>query len=259
VSVHLAPQPIVARVALGGPGEASSATLARELDVARHLSAVAVPAVRPTSDPPPGPHGHGEATLSLWDLAPIGPGAPTEAEVAAAYRELHRGLASFRGELPTFWEATHECGARLARPSGLPGLRPMDRIFLKDRHAELATRAAELDLRLVPLHGDPHRGNLLPTATGLLWADFESVCLGPLEWDLACLPEGAEAAFPSVDARLLSLLRDLRSACVAVWCSADPDPEPQAREAAARHLGRLRARARGHGPGSSGAAREGWR
>ena len=47
--------------------------------------------------------------------------------------------------------------------------------------------------------------------------DFESVCSGPLEWDLSAMPCIGAGIF-SVDIDVLALLRRLRSLCVAVWC-----------------------------------------
>jgi len=38
---------------------------------------------------------------------------------------------------------------------------------------------------LVPCHGDAHIGNLLPTAEGWLWTDFEDASLMPAHWDMA--------------------------------------------------------------------------
>lgn len=37
------------------------------------------------------------------------------------------------------------------------------------------------------VHGDSHPGNVLWTADGPLWSDWEDAHLAPLEWDLACL------------------------------------------------------------------------
>ena len=37
------------------------------------------------------------------------------------------------------------------------------------------------------VHGDSHPGNVLWTAGGPLWSDWEDAHLAPLEWDLACL------------------------------------------------------------------------
>jgi len=44
---------------------------------------------------------------------------------------------------------------------------------------------AELAGSLIRLHGEPHDGNRISTAAGIRWIDFESCCVGPLEWDLA--------------------------------------------------------------------------
>jgi hypothetical protein len=41
------------------------------------------------------------------------------------------------------------------------------------------------------VHGDSHPGNVLWTADGPLWGDWEDAHLAPLEWDLACLVASA--------------------------------------------------------------------
>jgi len=69
-----------------------------------------------------------------------------------------------------------------------------------------------------PLHGEAHDRNLLSTPDGLRWIDLEGACVGPLEWDLAFLPEEAVGVFPEADTELLGLLRTLNSARVATWC-----------------------------------------
>lgn len=38
------------------------------------------------------------------------------------------------------------------------------------------------------LHGEPHPGNVLATADGLLFVGFETCCRGPVEFDLAQEP-----------------------------------------------------------------------
>jgi thiamine kinase-like enzyme len=39
-----------------------------------------------------------------------------------------------------------------------------------------------------PLHGASHPGNLVAVrGGGIVWIDFEDVCLGPVEWDLATI------------------------------------------------------------------------
>lgn len=68
------------------------------------------------------------------------------------------------------------------------------------------------------LHGEPHDGNRLVTPFGIRWIDLESVCRGPVEWDLAFLPALARESFADVDDDLLGLLTSLNSARVATWC-----------------------------------------
>jgi hypothetical protein len=75
------------------------------------------------------------------------------------------------------------------------------------------------------LHGEPHDGNRIKTNTGLRWIDFESCCVGPLEWDLAFQPESVVQLFPETDSSLLVLLRSLNSARVATWCLQSHHPE----------------------------------
>jgi hypothetical protein len=74
--------------------------------------------------------------------------------------------------------------------------------------------------------------------------DFESVCSGPVEWDLSALP-GVGAGVFSVDADLLALLRRLRSLCVAVWCWSRSRRSTALDRAARTHSGLLRLGAQG--------------
>ncbi|HLK23676.1 MAG TPA: phosphotransferase, partial [Caulobacteraceae bacterium] len=90
-----------------------------------------------------------------------------------------------------------------------------------------------------PLHGDAHPGNVMVTPAGAIWADLETACLGPLEWELTSLPPAAHAAFRPLDRDLFRRLGLLRSLTVAVWCWADVDRSPEIREAAEYHLRRL--------------------
>jgi Phosphotransferase enzyme family len=95
-----------------------------------------------------------------------------------------------------------------------------------------------------PLHGEPHDANLLVTPDGLRWVDLEATCVGPLEWDLAFLPDGALEVFADVDHELLELLRTLNSARVATWCWARADHEVMRRHGEF-HLDQVRRASRG--------------
>jgi aminoglycoside phosphotransferase (APT) family kinase protein len=94
-----------------------------------------------------------------------------------------------------------------------------DRDMLVAAHDELVAELAKRDFAETVLHGDAHLGNVCFTTGGPLWLDFEDVCIGPREWDIARF--GEAHAFDRVDRRLLELLAVLRSFCVATWCWAD--------------------------------------
>lgn len=64
-----------------------------------------------------------------------------------------------------------------------------------------------------PLHGDAHTGNVLNTKAGPRWLDFEDVCSGPVEWDLASqtiTPHIVDAYPGALEAARLGHCRSLR-------------------------------------------------
>ena len=91
------------------------------------------------------------------------------------------------------------------------------------------------------LHGEPHPGNLLNTADGPLFIDFETCCRGPIEFDIAHLPDEASVHYPDVDHALLQHCRRLVLAMVAAWRWDVRDEFPNGRRAAVQILGLLRA------------------
>jgi hypothetical protein len=67
------------------------------------------------------------------------------------------------------------------------------------------------------LHGEPHPGNVLSTKNGPLFIDLETCCRGPVEFDLAHVPEAVCEHYPNVDQGLLHDCRQLVLAMVAAW------------------------------------------
>lgn len=244
-NIHLVPFPVVARVAAPRVGQGASTALSAELSVAEHLARADAPIVAPTIDIPPGPHLEANETMTLWQFVAHRPAEESDGSVAAeGLREIHSALGSYLGRLPSFELALDACRRLLQQETGLPALARPDKHFLLAEHDRLRRLLAAAVMAPLAIHGDPHLGNALMTPRGPRWTDWESVCLGPLEWDLACLPETALAMVPAVNAELLAVLRDLRSVCVAVWCWAEPDRAPEKRQAAEYHLRRLRKRSR---------------
>jgi hypothetical protein len=243
-NIHLLPFAIVARVSQIATSDTILA-LARELAIAHHLADAGTPTVTPTPDVPPGPYVDQGMALTLWQYESHAYATDDDAAAAAtALQAVHRSLATYAGELPSFTKAIDSCRRSLEDAATLPALSSADRAFLCTEHDRLRALLASFVVSPRALHGDPHLGNLLMTSSGPRWADWESACIGPLEWDLSCLPDATLDVFGDVDGELLALVRDLRSVCVAVWCWADPDRAPEKREAAEFHLQRLRDRPR---------------
>jgi aminoglycoside/choline kinase family phosphotransferase len=216
--VWLRPYAVIAKV---GKRNHSAASLVREHEVANFLAgngaAVAPPieGVAPTRDDDTG------FMVSLWERLDNDPeSAPSPREVAASLRELHRTLMRFEGELPSFEASLDLARTALWDDDQMRALSVSDRSMLRLAFDRLLAEVRARRVVVRPLHGEAHDRNVLVTPQGLRWIDFEGACMGPLEWDLAFLPEQAVDAFPEADTQLLSQLRTLNSARVATWCFA---------------------------------------
>jgi Ser/Thr protein kinase RdoA (MazF antagonist) len=240
--VHLAPLALVAKVCTVSRRPAGPAALAAEMDIALHLARSGAPIALPSPELPATVHEDGDHALTFWRYEHHDPQLAVDGEVAGrALRECHRALDTYGGRRPSFLDRqVARPGRLLADPRALPELPGPDRAFLDDQLHRLMAELHRRRLTWRLLHGDPHRGNLLVGRRHCLMIDFESVCTGPVEWDLSALPGGGAGLFPDADRDLLALLRQLRSLCVAVWCSMHAARAPDLRRAAAMHLGLLR-------------------
>jgi Ser/Thr protein kinase RdoA (MazF antagonist) len=209
------PNPVIAKV---GTREESAEDLVREHEVASALAAVGAPAARPLAETPPVRDPTTGFVVTLWHRLEHDPSGHAPAPlVGRSLRRLHDALAACNLRLQSFRESFERARAALSDDRRLPAIDPVDRAFLR---AAIDDLVAELDRRPHrerALHGEPHQGNYLRTPAGVRWIDFESACRGPLEWDLAFLPEDAWGVFGEVDLRLLQLLRMLNSARSATW------------------------------------------
>jgi Ser/Thr protein kinase RdoA (MazF antagonist) len=68
-----------------------------------------------------------------------------------------------------------------------PLLDAKQRSWMTDLHDRVSERIVALGLPSQPIHGDAHPGNVLVTAEGATWTDFEEGGRWPVEWDLACI------------------------------------------------------------------------
>lgn len=238
--VRLAPTSIVAKVRTSHFRDARLESQERELAVAAHLAAHGAPVVSPSRDLPPGPHRWQDLTLTLWQYVEPAPGAPLpSAAVAAAMRIVHEALTGFDGRLPPFTLELDDA-RRLLQPHRSPALAPDDRRFLLGLVSELEAAVPTHATAVRPLHGSPHAANWIAGVEGPVLLDFETACVGPIEWDLAALGDDELAWWPNADRELIATLCRMRSVCVAAKCWVSPERAPEVREAAHVHLRLLR-------------------
>jgi aminoglycoside phosphotransferase (APT) family kinase protein len=231
-------------VARTGPSDPTSlAADTRELAVSRYLLERGAPVVGPVEAMGLEPIVEEGVAVTLWPRVEHRTADYDDAEAVAdaahALHRVHERFADYPAPLPSYFERIEECGRLLRDADALPALAVADRTFLLGVFERSLGQLSGVSTRTAPIHGDAHMGNVFFTAKGPLWTDFETACVGPYEWDIAGTPHFP--AFPAYDADLYKILSDLRSLCVAVWCSAlaaDPDK----REAAEHQLSQLRAR-----------------
>jgi Ser/Thr protein kinase RdoA (MazF antagonist) len=235
--VWLRPHEVIAKV---GKWRQSAAGLEREHAVATSLAEGDAPTARPVAGAGPTSDDATGFVVTLWErLDHDRERVITPIEMAASLRILHEALDGFDGELPSFHASLDLAHGVLLDDRAMGPLSAAGRSLLRGAFDRLRGDLSGRTFDERTLHGEAHDGNLLVTPAGLRWIDFESVCVGPLEWDLAFLPEASARAFPETDPDLLSLLRTLNSARVATWCFARWE-FPEMRWHAEYHLERVR-------------------
>ena len=193
VIVHLRPSPIVARVMCGTVvlHPDPRAWLTREIEVGAFLAERITSVVAPTKEIDPGPYVSGGRWMSFWDHVEVRE-TPLEAvEIGLALRTLHDALAEYRGPLPPRSAVLHEIDWLLNALSGDDGVSEL--AAERDRLAEVILELERASDRQ-PLHGDASLSALLATSSGPRWNDFEDVCVGGVEWDVAGVVSDARAA-----------------------------------------------------------------
>lgn len=227
VVVHLAPAPVVARVAAATamvrPDPASH--LHTEVELARFAAAQGAPVLSPCAGDLAGPHRHDGHVMSLWPLVAPAVFPDDAASVGRALAALHGALATYDAELPGP-ERIGGDAHRIAQLLGRLGVMPDDEVAA----ASDETRVAVAALRSLPvdrwraLHGDPHPRNAVidPSAPdGVLWWDLEDAWRGPVEFDLAVLLrtthlDGRVALGAYLEATAYELDPDVLDACLAL-------------------------------------------
>jgi aminoglycoside phosphotransferase (APT) family kinase protein len=213
LAVRLAPCEVFARVA-----PLTHQDLRFEVELAQRLAETESPVAALEPRVEPRVYERDGFAVTLWTYyEPVTPPDVSPADYASALERLHAGMRTLKVASPHFTDRVAEAQQLVASRDLTPALTDADRELLsaalQERRRAISDRAAPEQL----VHGEPHPGNVLATHNGPLFIDFETCCRGPVEFDLAHVPEAVSECYPDVDQELLRDCRGLVLAMVAAW------------------------------------------
>ncbi|MEW2529883.1 aminoglycoside phosphotransferase family protein [Streptomyces sp. NPDC047071] len=212
LSLRLTPCDVFARVAPVGQEVAQF-----EVELAQRLAETGCPVCPLEPRVVPRVYTRDGFTVTLWTYyQPVTPHV-SPADCAKALELLHADMRKVDMPSPRFTDRVTEAEEVVADPDRSPELADADRVFLAGRLASLRRAIEERGAVEQLLHGEPHPGNVLSTERGPLFIDLETCCRGPVEFDLAHVPEAVCEHYPDIDQGLLDECRQLVLAMVAAW------------------------------------------
>jgi len=227
LALRLLPCDVLARVAVVGHEVA-----ALEVEVAQRLADTQSPAATLDGRVEPRVYERDGFAVTFWTYYEqrttdkMLPG-----EYADALQRLHAGMRRLDIVTPHFTQRVAEAEGLVANRQETPALAESDRELLLHTLRSARRTIVDSDAGEQLLHGEPHPGNVLGTHVGAVFIDFETCCRGPIEFDVAHVPDGVSALYPDVDPDLLQECRRLVLAMVAAWRWDARDQLPNGRQA----------------------------
>ncbi|WP_405058631.1 aminoglycoside phosphotransferase family protein [Kribbella sp. NBC_01505] len=184
---------------------------------------------------------HDGFKVTLWASfeAVQSPMLPPE-EYAQALADLHAGLREIEVTTPHFMDRVAEIQRDVASRDVTPDLADADRALLANTLHDLGRSIVNRHGAVQLLHGEPHPMNILTTKNGPLFIDFENTARGPVEYDLAWVPNEVSQHYPDADQVLVGDCRGLVLAIVAAHRWSLNDQHPSGRQSGVAFLHVLR-------------------
>jgi len=229
--LRLMPCDVVVRVA----AMAYQASAQLEIELARRLAETESPSPVVALDPrfEPRVHVRDGFVMNMWTYyEPVAPQLVPPADYAHALERLHAGMRQIDLTAPHFTDRVAQAQRLVASREQTPALGDADRELLSSTLRNLTRAIGERGAAEQLLHGEPHPGNLLATTNEHLFIDLETCCRGPIEFDIAHVPEEVSEHYPDTDQELLRECRALILAMVAAWRWDRDDQHPNGRRAA---------------------------
>jgi aminoglycoside phosphotransferase (APT) family kinase protein len=227
--------------------EAHHAHAEFEVEVARRLAAADCPVA--TLDPRVEPRVHlrDGFAITYWSYYEPLPSEIAPTEYAQALLRLHAGMRQVEMTVPHFTDRIASAQLSLGDRARTPELGDADRELLSKTVDSLTASVTRHGAEEQLLHGEPHPGNLLHTQNGPLFVDLETCCRGPVEFDIAHVPDEVSRHYPGVNESLLVECRILMLAMITTWRWERDDQLPNGRQLGKRWLSELRTALDRHG------------
>lgn len=146
--------------------------------------------------------------LTFWVYyEQVGEIAP--ADYANALMRLHAGLRQIDLAAPPISDRFNSWVAEVGDHEQNPELPDAERELLSSTFSRAQTMMNRWGSVDQLLHGEPHTGNLLNTSTGPLFIDLHTCQRGPVEYDIAYVPEEVAAHYPQANQQLVHQFRIL--------------------------------------------------
>lgn len=235
--VRLLPCDVLVRVAPA----AHQAGAAFEVEVARRLADTVSPVAKLDPRVEPRIYVRDGFVVTFWTYyEPVSPRDVAPAQYAQATERLHAGMRETVLPAPHFTDRIAEAQRLVGSRIHTPELEDADRELLSNTLRELRRVIGQRSAAEQLLHGEPHPGNLLRTKDGLRFVDMETCCRGPVEFDVAHVPQAVSEHYPNLDQDLLGDCRVLMLAIVAAWRWDRDDQFPNGRRMGTELLSQLR-------------------
>ncbi len=235
--VRMLPCDVVARVA---PVAHQGAQL--EVEVARRLAELGGPVAALEPRVEPRVYERDGFVIDLWTYyRPVPSRVLTSADYVHALERLHAGMRQIDISAPHFLDRIADTLHMVEGQTETPELGDEDRELvastLRNVPSSIVKRGAAEQL----LHGEPHPWNVLITKSGPLFIDFENAACGPVEYDLAWVPEEVSTRYPGADQELIAQYRGLMLAIIVAHRWHRDDQHPSGRRSGMEYLSALRA------------------
>jgi hypothetical protein len=237
LALRVLPCDVLARVAHVGHEVAQF-----EVDLAHRLAETDSPVAALEPRVEPRVYERDGFAVTLWTYyQPVAPQEVSPADYADALERLHSGMRKLDVTAPHFTDRVAEAQQLVASRDHTPALAADDRALLSTTLRSLRRAIGDRGAAEQLLHGEPHPGNVLSTKAGPLFIDLETCCRGPIEFDLAHVPEEVSERYPNVDHELLRECRILMLAMVTTWRWDRDDQFPNGANWAQSGLSQIRA------------------